>query len=445
MNIVFSRDDYINKAKELEHSKEFIDEILAYRDTLVSKNLPVIFSKKHFAELIGISHKELAKIIKRTQNQYNNFRIRKKLGGHREIMAPNDNLKYIQRWIKDNILENIDVSEACKGFTKGESIKTNAEVHKGKQIILKVDLLKFFDTINQNRVYGMFKSFGYSNNLAFDLAKLTTVEPSNLYLNSIRNLAKEIEICYNIRNDEIKLYLLSEGISLEDFRARINTKGVITHFNKSNIIKFAINDNDFTMHKIFMHKSFIEDEFPILKDGQIRIKTINSEILPLNKGSLPQGAPTSPYIANILAKKMDIRFTALAKKMGWSYSRYADDLTFSSDEEIPSINTIEKIILQEGFIINKNKTKVQKRGASQRVTGLTVTNGVHVPKRYKKDVWYHLHYCELCGVSAHIKKNKIEKSHFKDWLYGRICYIYSIEQHVGKKMMDSFNKIDWII
>jgi RNA-directed DNA polymerase len=168
-------------------------------------------------------------------------------------------------------------------------------------------------------------------------------------------------------------------------------------------------------------------------------------VIPISDTVLPQGAPTSPYIANILTKKLDIRLMSLAEKVGAGYSRYADDLTFSSDEEIPSINTIDKIISEEGFTINRSKTKIQKRGGKQRVTGLTITNGVHVPKQYKKDILYHLHYCKLNGPIEHMKVNNITRASFKDWLYGKICYVHSIEPETGKKMMNLFNSIDWLM
>ncbi|WLC88178.1 hypothetical protein [Clostridium estertheticum] len=95
--------------------------------------------------------------------------------------------------------------------------------------------------------------------------------------------------------------------------------------------------------------------------------------------------------------------------------------------------------------MNKSKTKIQRKGSRQIVTGLTVTNGVHVPKKYKKDIWYHLHYCDLVGPKEHIKNKKLNKSNYKDWLYGRICFVYSIEPEVGKKMMSAFNEILWIL
>lgn len=363
MNSIFPRNDYIEKARKEGHSAQFIDETLEYANTLIVNNLPVIFSTKHLAELLKISYNDLMNIISNIETEYSNFKIRKKRTGYREIMSPSENLKYIQRWINSNILKKVKLEKCCKGFVQGSSIKNNAEIHENKDAILKFDLLRFFDTINEKRVYGVFKSLGYAKNLAVDLAKITTVQSSFLYWKS----------------------------ALEDIN---ELKGIIG-----------------------------------------RLDTI-----------LPQGAPTSPYLANIIATQMDKRLSALSNNLGVVYSRYADDIVFSGElDKLPSINTVEKIIKQEGFLVNRSKTKVQKKGNRQIVTGLTVTNGVHVPKKYKKDIWYHLHYCNLVGPKEHLAKNKIYKSNFKDWLFGRICFVYSIEPEVGKKMMDAFNEILWVL
>ena len=96
------------------------------------------------------------------------------------------------------------------------------------------------------------------------------------------------------------------------------------------------------------------------------------------KRVLPQGAPTSPAITNIICYKMDCRFKGMADKMGFAYSRYADDLSFSASgsEAIKNIQKliwrVKKIITDEGFIIHPKKIKVMRKGARQEVTGIVV-------------------------------------------------------------------------
>lgn len=94
---------------------------------------------------------------------------------------------------------------------------------------------------------------------------------------------------------------------------------------------------------------------------------------------LPQGAPTSPIITNMICDNLDRRLAGLAKRFGLRYSRYADDITFSSMHYVYQETGIfrkelERIITDQGFKINTNKTRLQKRGSRQEVTGIIISN-----------------------------------------------------------------------
>tara|TARA_R110002051_G_C8736499_1_gene498531 strand:+ start:91 stop:657 length:567 start_codon:yes stop_codon:yes gene_type:complete len=168
---------------------------------------------------------------------------------------------------------------------------------------------------------------------------------------------------------------------------------------------------------------------------------------------LPQGAPTSPTLANILASKMDHRFEKLSEKLGFKYSRYADDLTFSirGNQKLPSLKMIKKIIDEEKFVINEKKIKYLKRGGKQYVTGLTTSNGINVSKKYRKEIGSHIYYCRRFGVKGHLKRISGEKRKpqgvlpFHDWLYGHICFISSINRQAGDRLLEGFSKIDWFV
>ncbi|WBL75799.1 RNA-directed DNA polymerase [Bradyrhizobium xenonodulans] len=100
---------------------------------------------------------------------------------------------------------------------------------------------------------------------------------------------------------------------------------------------------------------------------------------------LPQGAPTSPAITNLICRRLDRRLMGLARTLGFIYSRYADDLTFSgSGEAVKKIGTLLKavhgIVEAEGFKVHPDKTRVMRRSARQEVTGLTVNEAVAVPR-----------------------------------------------------------------
>jgi RNA-directed DNA polymerase len=117
---------------------------------------------------------------------------------------------------------------------------------------------------------------------------------------------------------------------------------------------------------------------------------------------LPQGSPTSPTITNILCKKLDRRLTGLAKRFGATYSRYADDITFSSPHNIykdEEFNKELKRIIEEDqkLVINPKKTRLQKAGYRQEATGLVVNDKVNVRRRYVKQIRMWLYYWEKYG------------------------------------------------
>lgn len=156
------------------------------------------------------------------------------------------------------------------------------------------------------------------------------------------------------------------------------------------------------------------------------------------KTVLPQGSPTSPTITNILCKKLDRRLTGLAKRFGAKYSRYADDITFSSFQNIynnPDFKKeLERIISEYNLLtingkqvefgpklnLNPDKTRLQKSVHRQEVTGLIVNEKANVRQRYVKQIRMWLHYWEKYGYAkaeqiftrdyiadkGHIKKGK---------------------------------------
>lgn len=106
---------------------------------------------------------------------------------------------------------------------------------------------------------------------------------------------------------------------------------------------------------------------------------------------LPQGAPTSPVLSNIVCAKMDARLQGLADRFHLTYTRYADDITFSSNhnvygEEGEFFRELRRIISDNGFRINEAKTRLLKRGMRQEVTGLTVGEKVNVSRKWLKNL-----------------------------------------------------------
>jgi RNA-directed DNA polymerase len=117
---------------------------------------------------------------------------------------------------------------------------------------------------------------------------------------------------------------------------------------------------------------------------------------------LPPGFNTSPTISNIIVKDMDEQLLKLCGDH-CVYTRYADDLYFSSSKDLPKLEELENIIISNGFTLNPGKTKYMKRGGKQYVTGLTVFDHVrpHVTKRIKRSLRLELHYMKKFGQLEH--------------------------------------------
>ncbi len=157
---------------------------------------------------------------------------------------------------------------------------------------------------------------------------------------------------------------------------------------------------------------------------------------------LPQGSPTSPTLSNILCKDLDNKLFEFSKKWNVVYSRYADDISFSSDINVYSnelfLNELENIIESENLIINKKKTRLQSTFYRQEVTGLVVNEKVNVRQSYIKKIRNWLYLCERYGYSkaqsifkkdylkdkGHIKNNIPELSEVLD---GKLEYLKMVK------------------
>lgn len=196
-------------------------------------------------------------------------------------------------------------------------------------------------------------------------------------------------------------------------------------------------------HTVKLNK--VKDYFSSLGYENEVVKTLTA--LCTYKSRLPQGAPTSPMLSNIIASTMDVMMLKYCNKRGIVYTRYADDLTFSanSDVEVPPIEDIYKIVYLNGFKVNRMKTKVRYKGCRQEVTGLTVTNGVHVSQRFKKEILRELHFCKKFGIYEHYKHLNTTKGLYKEWLRGKIMFVRQIDPACGNKMLEQFNELNWLV
>lgn len=143
---------------------------------------------------------------------------------------------------------------------------------------------------------------------------------------------------------------------------------------------------------------------------------------------LPQGAVTSLYIANLVCYHMDARINGYCSRKDIVYTRYADDLTFSSDNRM-LLNKIEKfikyIVTDEGFTINDKKTRYLSNDVKKTVTGITINDdSIHVDKKFKRNLRAQI-YCSI----------KLKNYQNNSQILGKIAYVNSIEKGFRDKII----------
>lgn len=175
---------------------------------------------------------------------------------------------------------------------------------------------------------------------------------------------------------------------------------------------------------------------------------------------LPQGAPTSPLLTNAICDTLDRRLHGLAKRFGLHYSRYADDITFSSMHNVYQPGSdfrqeLERIISEQHFTINDKKTRLCHCSKRQEVTGLTVGTKINVSRRYVKDIRAILHIWKKYGFNAayatfypHYMSDKYGLTHgepnLENVLAGKLCYLKMVKGEndpVYSKLYSDFIKL----
>lgn len=176
---------------------------------------------------------------------------------------------------------------------------------------------------------------------------------------------------------------------------------------------------------------------------------------------LPQRAPTSPIITNMICDTLDRRLAGLAKRFGTRYTRYADDITFSSMHNIYSgsgefIKELIRIINTQGFAINDAKTRLQKRGSRQEVTGLIVSDKLNVTKKYVREIRSLLYIWDKYGYSEAMSnfypKYKAEKGHIKkgnpdliNVLDGKLMYLKMVKGDTDSVYVKLYTKFQELV
>ena len=157
---------------------------------------------------------------------------------------------------------------------------------------------------------------------------------------------------------------------------------------------------------------------------------------------LPQGAPTSPALANLCAFGLDERLHSLGEAVGARYTRYADDLVLSGDEDVARradrlVPIIAAIAIDSGFAVNFRKTRVMRRGGRQEVAGVVVNERPNVRRRDYDRLAAILTNCERRGFAA---ENRVGHPDFRAHLRGKIAWVASVSSRRGDKLLAIYER-----
>jgi len=159
--------------------------------------------------------------------------------------------------------------------------------------------------------------------------------------------------------------------------------------------------------------------------------------------ALPQGACTSPAISNLVTRKLDRRLAGATRKLGWTYTRYADDLAFSTAAATASslallFARVRHIVREEGFVVNEAKGRVQRRSQRQSVTGIVVNDKPGVPREELRRLRAILHRARTTGLAA---QNRDSHPDFAAYVRGKIAYVAMIDPVRGAALTSALDAL----
>ncbi len=333
--------------------------------------LPLLRTPQELADWLQVPLGRLAWLTQRhhfqrrapaTKDSHYHYQwVLKRSGGYRLIEAPKQTLKAVQTTILRELLDRVPPHPAAHGFVEGRSIITNSRPHVGQRFLLKFDLQNFYPSVSYRRVVAIFRSLGFSREVAIWLGRLTTT-----------SVPRQFES--------------------PDTRPGWH----------------------YTMDPYIQHH-------------------------------LPQGAPTSPAIANLSAYSLDVRLSGLAAAYHMNFTRYADDLTFSGTARVlPALTEFipltQQIIRSEQFQVNRAKRKILRSNQRQVVTGVVVNERQNVSRFEYDRLKATLHNCIQHGPASQNHDGKVD---FVAHLRGRIAHVLQLNPARGQKLLALFQRIDW--
>ena len=335
-----------------------------------------------FEVIFGKQLEDVDDILKNKEQHLRRFSIPKKDGSLRTILAPDSNLKYIEKMVYYKFLKRYSYSDAANGFIPKRGIVTNAMPHIGARSVGKIDIAKFFDSIStdhlKNCLFGNKNVCRYCKNYTRMLDG--KCHPS-LYKNKIQK--------FDFRCEEMK------AVFVPDYCKETGYQSLFTR------VIDACTYNGFTA----------------------------------------QGFPTSPMLANIVMRGFDKSMTEHCTQNGIVYTRYADDLAFSSktmpkDElEAKTKKKAYALLWAYNFKPKREKTRYRSQGARLRICGIVVNTKPSVQKSEVKRFRAKVHHA-IYKYPDRTTKTRIRS------LKGWASFLMSVDKNKGEKYMTQLSEFE---
>lgn len=333
-------------------------------------------------KIFGKPLKEVDKIIEEKEKNINRITIPKKDGTPRHVVAPGRDLKYIQKSLYWRFFRRYKPHDAAHGFVAKRGISTNANAHIGALSVGKIDVSNFFDSISE----GHLKNCLFGNQ----------------------------HICRYCKHYE----RMMDGLCHPSL-----------YKNKEKDFKYKCDE----MKAVFIPDYCEEVGYNSLFKRVIEVCTYN--------GFTAQGFPTSPIIANIVLRGFDTTMHNYCSELGINYTRYADDLAFSSMTH--SKEELKKAVMQKAyrqlwgykFKANKKKTVFKSRSGRLKICGVVVNEKKNVQRSVVHKFRAKVHHAT---VKFPEKTTKTRIRQLKGWA----SFLMSINHDKGKVYMDKLLKFE---
>ena len=333
--------------------------------------------------------------------------VRRKPGGSvRLLEAPKPRLREIQRRLLRHLVAPVPVHPAAHGCVPGRSVRTALEPHAGHGTVVRCDLAGFFASIAAGRIWGVLRMAGLPEAVAHTVTGLTT---TTLSAEVWRGIGRPD------RADAAELAAAEAG-GHPDAAAKAAAGGSTAAAAKA-AAGGATAADAAAGHRMLGRQ--------------------------LATPHLPQGAPTSPGLANLVAFNLDRRLTGLAAALDLTYTRYVDDLIFSG----PSVRAaklfaaVDRIVVDEGFTVARHKNVVLSPSTRQQLLGGVVNVKTSVPRRDLDRLRAILHNCAVHGWQSQARG--ADREQFRHRLEGRVAWVNALDRRRGEQLRTMLAAVDW--